>query len=83
MDLQFTTTIGNTGTCNVAPTAGDLGVAGAKIIAPGDSAHSVLFLRMSRRGANQMPPLATHVRDQQGETLLQQWIDTGMNGTCQ
>jgi uncharacterized repeat protein (TIGR03806 family) len=82
MDLQYTTAIGATGTCNVAPTLGDLGVSGAKIIAPADAAHSVLHLRMSRRGANQMPPLATHVHDAQGEALLQQWI-SGMNASCQ
>lgn len=83
IDLLYTTAMGSTATCNVNPTAGDLGVAGSKIIQPGDSAHSVLFLRMARRGANQMPPLASNVRDTPGETLIQQWINTAMDSNCQ
>jgi hypothetical protein len=42
----------------------------------------VLYLRMSRRGTNQMPPLASHLVDAQGATLLQSWIN-GMSATCQ
>jgi uncharacterized repeat protein (TIGR03806 family) len=82
IDLRYATAIGSTNTCNVVPTAGDLGVSGARIITPGNAASSVLHLRMNRRGANQMPPLASHQVDAQGATLLQTWIN-GMTGTCQ
>ncbi len=82
MDLRFATHISTTNTCNVTPTAGDLGVSGARIISPGNAASSVLYLRMNRRGANQMPPVASHQVDTQGATLLQSWIN-GMTGTCQ
>ena len=82
LDLRYTTAIASTNTCNVAPASGDLGVSGARVIAPGDSTHSVLYLRMSRRDANQMPPVASHKVDTDGAALLQQWIN-GMNGTCQ
>jgi uncharacterized repeat protein (TIGR03806 family) len=82
MDLRYATAIGSTNTCNVTPTAGDLGVAGARIIAPGNAASSVLYLRMNRRGTNQMPPVASHQVDTQGATLLQTWIN-GMTNTCQ
>jgi hypothetical protein len=57
-------------------------VSGAKIILPGDATKAVLYLRMSRRGANQMPPLASHLVDTQGAALLQTWIN-GMSSTCQ
>jgi uncharacterized repeat protein (TIGR03806 family) len=82
LDLRYTTAIESTNACNAAPAAGDLGVAGAKIIAPGDAAHSVLYLRMSRRDANQMPPIATALVDNDGAILLQQWIST-LNANCQ
>jgi uncharacterized repeat protein (TIGR03806 family) len=82
LDLRYTTAIASTNACNVDPAAGDLGVAGAKIVAPGDAAHSVLYLRMSRRDANQMPPIATALVDNEGAILLQQWI-SALNANCQ
>ncbi len=82
MDLRFATSIASTNTCNVVPTAGDLGVTGARVILPGDASKSVLYLRANRRGTNQMPPLASHQIDTQGVALLQSWIN-GMTATCQ
>jgi hypothetical protein len=52
------------------------------VIAPGDATKSVLYLRMSRRDASQMPPVASHVVDTQGAALLQQWIN-GMVAGCE
>jgi uncharacterized repeat protein (TIGR03806 family) len=82
LDLQYSTAIGSTNTCNANPASGDLGISGAKVIAPGDATHSVLYLRMSRRDANQMPPVASHRVDTDGAALLQQWINA-MNASCQ
>ena len=36
---------------------------------------------MSRRGANQMPPVGSNLVDTDGAALLQQWISQ-MNVTC-
>ncbi|MEP7243406.1 MAG: PQQ-dependent sugar dehydrogenase, partial [Gammaproteobacteria bacterium] len=82
LDLRYSTAIGSTNTCNTTPSSGDLGVSGAKVILPGDAARSVLYLRMSRRDANQMPPVGSHLVDTQGAALLQQWIN-GMGTSCQ
>ncbi len=82
LDLRFSTAIDATNACNVAPASGDLGVADARIIAPGDASKSVLYLRMNRRDANQMPPLASHVVDTQGAALIQTWINA-MGASCQ
>ncbi len=82
LDLRFSTAIAATNTCSVTPTSGDLGVPGAQVIAPGDASKSVLYLRMNRRDANQMPPVASHVVDTQGAALLQQWINA-MGAGCQ
>jgi len=81
LDLRHNTALANTNACDVAPTAGDLGIANARIIAPGDDARSVLLARMARRGVNQMPPLASNVRDSAGEALISAWIDSLAN--CQ
>ena len=82
LDLRYSTAIAATNTCNATPASGDLGVTGARVLVPGDSSKSLLYLRMSRRDANQMPPLGTHVIDTQGAALLQQWIN-GMGASCQ
>jgi uncharacterized repeat protein (TIGR03806 family) len=47
-----------------------------RVIVPGDALHSRLLQRMARRGAGQMPPVATNERDLAGEALLTQWIAT-------
>ncbi|HEX2747593.1 MAG TPA: PQQ-dependent sugar dehydrogenase, partial [Verrucomicrobiales bacterium] len=41
------------------PQHGDLGMPGARIISPGDPAHSVLIPRVTMRGPFQMPPAGT------------------------
>jgi uncharacterized repeat protein (TIGR03806 family) len=82
LDLRYSTAIAATNTCSLTAASGDLGVTGALLIAPGDASKSVLYLRMNRRDANQMPPVASHVVDAPGATLLQQWIN-GMGAGCQ
>ena len=82
MDLRFGTAIGSTNTCNVAPNSGDLGISGARLIAPGNSANSLIYVRMSRRDLHQMPPLASNLVDTSGVTLIQSWINA-MNASCQ
>jgi len=81
MDLRFALDVSATNTCNVNPTDGDLGVPGARRITPGDPGRSLVYLRMNRRGMNQMPPIASNLVDAQGATLLQQWIEQ-MDTSC-
>ena len=83
MDLRHDTALAQTGACDVEPTAGDLGIADARIIAPGDAARSVLLARMSRRDANAMPPIASNLRDTAGEALIGAWIDSLTAASCQ
>jgi uncharacterized repeat protein (TIGR03806 family) len=83
IDLRHDTALSQTGACNVAPTAGDLGIANALIIAPGDDTRSVLLARMSRRDANAMPPIASNMRDSAGEQLIGAWIDSLTAASCQ
>ncbi|MEX1994861.1 MAG: PQQ-dependent sugar dehydrogenase [Steroidobacteraceae bacterium] len=82
IDLRHGTALSQTGACDVVPSAGDLGIANARIIAPGDDARSVLLARMARRNdPNMMPPIASNVRDAAGEGLISAWIDSLAN--CQ
>jgi len=81
LDLRFGVTVGATNTCNVDPANGDLGIPGAKRIVPGNAALSLIYLRMNRRGANQMPPIGSTVIDDQGALLLEQWIQQ-MDAAC-
>ncbi|MEM7276763.1 MAG: PQQ-dependent sugar dehydrogenase [Pseudomonadota bacterium] len=75
MDLRYQTALAQTGTCDVAPQTGDLGIANARIIAPGSSASSVLSERMNRRDVNAMPPVGSNLVDTAGVALVRSWID--------
>jgi uncharacterized repeat protein (TIGR03806 family) len=76
IDLRFETELADTNTCDVNPLGSNLGVAGAKLVKPGASSESVVYLRAARRGAQQMPPVATRVLDDAGLAIVQEFIDT-------
>ncbi len=71
-DLRFD--VADPHLCNTAPSSGDLGVAGAKLLVPGDPSRSLVYLRASTRGPNRMPPLGSSVIDPEGTALLKAWI---------
>ncbi len=75
LDLRYTTALANTNACDVVPDSGDLGIAMARIIAPGDAARSVLVARTNRRDADGMPPLGSTIVDGEGVTLLTDWVN--------
>jgi uncharacterized repeat protein (TIGR03806 family) len=84
IDLRHSTALAQTGACDVAPTAGDLGIANARIIAPGDDARSVLLARMNRRNdPAMMPPVASNLIDNAGVALISAWIDSLNAASCQ
>jgi len=77
LDLTIHTTLENAMACDVAPTHGDLGINDARIIAPGNSASSVLLARMQSLDAQvRMPPLASQVVDDEAVAVIAQWIDS-------
>jgi uncharacterized repeat protein (TIGR03806 family) len=71
----FDTPLQDMGICNQVPEQGDLGISGASVLKPGSHASSVLWLRMSQRMANFMPPIASKIPDTVGADLLAAWID--------
>jgi hypothetical protein len=64
--------------------AGDLGVAGAKLVTPGEPAKSVLYMRLARKDGFRMPPGSINNEDPPILPLLEQWIrelDTDNEGS--
>jgi hypothetical protein len=76
LDLRFSTAPSATNACGTNPQAGDLGIAGAKVIAPGSPSTSVLLERMKRLDVHRMPPVGSRVVDQGGVDLLTAWIQS-------
>jgi uncharacterized repeat protein (TIGR03806 family) len=76
LDVDYRTAFAATGTCDVAPQSGNLGIANARLIAPGDAARSVLLARMNRRDGAAMPPLGSNEIDTEGVQLITDWINS-------
>ncbi len=79
LDLRFTTALSATNACNSLPLVGDLGIANARLIVPGEPARSIVLERMKRRDSSQMPPLATHLVDAAAAQVVNDWIAGLMN----
>lgn len=79
IDLRFETPLATMGICNVDPLLSDLGIGGAKIIAAGAPASSVLLQRMNRRDGDGMPPIGSNLIDTSGVQLIEQWITSLSN----
>ena len=80
IDLRFSATFKETGLCNVAPAKGDVDVAGALLLVPGDPDKSVVVLRPESTSTTwRMPPLASSIVHADGTALLRSWI-TGLTG---
>ena len=56
------------------PLHGDLGIPGAMLVSPGDPERSIVYQRLSRRGAGQMPPLGTARVDERAAAMIERWI---------
>lgn len=75
LDLRAVTPDAEMNAIDAEPTAGNLGIEDARIIAPGEKERSILWQRISRLDDKRMPPLSSHVLDQQAIELIGQWID--------
>ncbi len=74
LDFRFTTPLSQTNACDAMPVEA-LGIANARIIAPGEAGRSTVPARMNRRDAEAMPPLGSNTVDQDGVTLITNWIN--------
>jgi len=75
-DARLQTPLERQNLINALPVAGDLSIAGARIIAPGDRSRSILYQRITRRlDAFAMPPLDTREVDREAAEVIGRWID--------
>ena len=72
-DARFDTPLRKQNLINGA-VANQLGIAGAKVIVPGDTNKSILFHRISIVGEGQMPPLGKNVVDAKAVAVIGKWI---------
>jgi putative heme-binding domain-containing protein len=63
------------------PTRGDLGLAGACIVKPGDPLASTLYFRMAKFGRDRMPHIGSERPDEAGLKLVEEWI-AGLPGAA-
>ncbi len=75
-DLRAGTPLADTGIVGAEPKYGDMGVAGARIVKPGDPKQSLLYIRMTSTGSSRMPPLASSHVDPAAERVLAEWISS-------
>ncbi|HVJ16492.1 MAG TPA: hypothetical protein VM686_13720, partial [Polyangiaceae bacterium] len=76
-DYRFDTLLASKNICNQQSILS--AYPGLDLIEPGVHDQSVVWLRMSQRTQNYMPPIASKLADAEGASLLQQWID-GLSG---
>jgi len=74
IDLRVQTLLADMGICDQPPATDSLGIADARIIAPGDPERSVLLARMRDLGDARMPPLASLVVDNAAVEVIEQWV---------
>jgi len=73
-DMRSTATTEQMRLIGETPSQGQLSPPGSQLIKPSSPFQSELFLRISRRGPRQMPPVATKVIDPIGHEVIRQWI---------
>jgi uncharacterized repeat protein (TIGR03806 family) len=74
MQLEYATPRDKMKVIDVKPLHDTFGIKDAKLIVPGDPDRSILYQRLKRRGAGQMPPLATAVVDDEAAQVIHDWI---------
>jgi uncharacterized repeat protein (TIGR03806 family) len=79
IDLRYSTALANTHICDIAPSAGDLGIVNARIVAPAEPARSVLIARMQAINDTQMPPLSRTVVDSAAINVISAWVSSLTN----
>ncbi len=72
--LGFEVPLKATQTIGIRPIQGTFGIAGARIIAPGDPARSVLLYRMSKLGGGRMPRVGSNQVDERASRMIHDWI---------
>lgn len=77
LDLRASTPTRLTKTCNELPQQGDPVDSGGVLLAPGDPASSILYVRMTKVDESwRMPPVGSLAVDELGTELMAEWIES-------
>ena len=74
-DIRASTPLEKQNVINGPLLAGDLGIEGAKVLVPGRPDKSALYLRILRKDAMRMPPVALNDIESPIASLLREWIE--------
>ncbi len=72
--LGYKVALADTRMVDVRPIQGTFNIAGARIIAPGDPAGSILYYRVSKLGAGRMPRVGSNQVDERASRMIHDWI---------
>lgn len=76
MDFRFETANAEMKAIGLPAQNGTLGVSEPKLISPGFKEQSVVWERINRTDSKRMPPVSSHLIDQQAVDVIGQWIDS-------
>jgi uncharacterized repeat protein (TIGR03806 family) len=74
MDLRYQAADEEMQICDVPPELGDLGINGARLLAPGAPGKSIILVRMQALDFSRMPPIGSNLLDNSGIALIREWI---------
>ena len=74
IDLRYSTKLTDAKMINEKPAQGDLGIANACLVTPGDTENSILFHRINTLGAGRMPNIGSNQIDVRAVELIKTWI---------
>jgi len=80
-DARITTPLSEAGIINGPLAAGDLGIAGAKIVVPGKPGKSILYQRLKATDFFRMPPVQYHNQPSPIVPVVEHWIRSLDAGT--
>jgi hypothetical protein len=73
-DARITTPLADARILNAELAAGDLGIAGARVVVPGSPEKSILYRRLMARDFFRMPPVQVHDEPAPILPVLEEWI---------
>jgi len=76
IDFRIDTPLADVGICDASPRSGDLDIADARLVVPGDPARSLVSARMHTLGSTRMPGLGSAVVDPTGTEVVDAWISS-------
>ena len=74
IDFRVDTPLAEVGICDAVPRSGDLDIADARLVVPGDPTRSIVSARMHTLGSTRMPGLGSAVIDPTGTEVIDAWI---------